>query len=134
VFKKTLNLLFMKKTRILHLLAILALTAGMVSCEYEWVEPEVVVLPQKVSFASDILPVFNKSCNMSGCHAQGAVAPDLSAANAFTDLMNRGLINTEQPAQSPLYLSVFSGSMKKFSTSADNALILKWIEQGAQNN
>jgi len=122
------------KKRITNLFAGLVLAAGLLSCEYEWVEPAVVVLPETVSFAGDILPVFNKSCNMSGCHAQGGTAPDLTAANAWIDLAQRGMINVQTPQQSLLYTSVATGSMKKFSTEANNALILKWIEQGARNN
>lgn len=124
----------MIRNRIFNLIAGTLLVAGFSACEYDWVEPAVVTLPEKVSFASDIIPVFNKSCNMSGCHAQGATAPDLSAANAWNDLNQQGLINTETPAQSQLYTTLTTGSMKKFSSDANNALILKWIEQGALNN
>jgi len=124
----------MIRNRIFNLIAGALLIAGFSACEYEWVEPAVVTLPEKVSFASDIIPVFNKSCNMSGCHAQGAIAPDLSEANAWNDLNQQGLINAETPEQSQLYITLTTGSMKKFSSDANNALILKWIEQGALNN
>lgn len=124
----------MMKKKIANLLSGALLVVGLMSCEYDWVEPAVVVLPETVSFAGDIIPVFNKSCNMSGCHAQGGTAPDLSAANAWNDLSQRGMINVQSPAQSLLYSSVATGSMKKFSTDANNALILKWIEQGALKN
>lgn len=124
----------MIKKRIFNLMAGLLLVAGFTACEYDWVEPEVIVVPDVVSFKGDVIPVFNKSCNMSGCHAQGSTSPDLSSDNAWGDLMAKGMINTETPAQSELYISVTTGSMKKFSNDANNAIILKWIEQGALNN
>ncbi|HAQ65093.1 MAG TPA: hypothetical protein DCR43_04465 [Bacteroidales bacterium] len=124
----------MTNKRIFNLIAGLFLLVGFTACEYDWVEPEVIVVPDVVSFNGDVIPVFDKSCNMSGCHAQGSTSPDLSSANAWDDLMAKGLINTETPAQSELYISVTTGSMKKFSNAANNAIILKWIEQGALNN
>jgi len=124
----------MVRNRILNLVAGVLLITGLSACEYDWVEPAVVTLPDVVSFSGDVIPVFNKSCNMSGCHAQGAIAPDLSKENAWNDLTQGGLINTETPVQSQLYITLTSGSMKKFSNDSNNALILKWIEQGALNN
>ncbi|PKP23593.1 MAG: hypothetical protein CVU06_07480 [Bacteroidetes bacterium HGW-Bacteroidetes-22] len=124
----------MMKKRIFNLMAGLFLLVGFTACEYDWVEPEAIVVPDVVSFNGDVIPVFDRSCNMSGCHAQGSTSPDLSSANAWADLMAKGLINTETPAQSGLYITVTTGSMKKFSNAANNAIILKWIEQGALNN
>lgn len=91
-----------------------------------------------VSFAGDILPIFNNSCSISGCHGAGGRAPDLSEANAFTSLANGGFINTTDPLTSELYLWMtgkkgtpmpISGVNKDY-----NALILAWLKQGANNN
>jgi hypothetical protein len=90
-----------------------------------------------VTFNTDIVPMFNNSCNMSGCHSTGGKTPDLSAANAYTALMN-GYVNTEQPESSEVFLWMtgkrgspmpLSGIKKDY-----NALILAWIKQGAINN
>ncbi len=56
-----------------------------------------------VSFASDILPIFTKDCAVSGCHASGGKAPDLSAANAYSSLTSGGYIDTGSPESSGLY-------------------------------
>jgi len=95
-------------------------------------------ITRDVSFASDILPIFNSSCNSSGCHNSGGKAPDLSSPNAYSSLSGSGYINTTEPVNSELYLWMtgkkgvpmpVSGINKDY-----NALILAWIKQGAQNN
>lgn len=95
-------------------------------------------ITRTVSFAGDIIPIFNSSCNSSGCHSAGGKAPDLSAVNALTSLVNGGYINTGNPESSELYLWMtgkrgvpmpVSGINKDY-----NALTLAWIKQGANNN
>lgn len=95
-------------------------------------------ITRPVTFTGDIIPVFNKSCNISGCHSTGGIAPDLSAANAFTSLSAGNYTNTTTPLNSEIYLWMtgkkgspmpLSGVNKDY-----NALILAWIKQGANNN
>jgi hypothetical protein len=93
-------------------------------------------ITRPVSFVNDIMPIFNKSCNGSGCHNAGGKAPVLVPANAYNNLSN--YINTNEPKNSELYLWMagkrgtpmpLTGPVKDY-----NALILAWIKQGAQNN
>lgn len=95
-------------------------------------------ITRTVSFVNDIIPIFNKSCNNSGCHSAGAKAPDLTVANAFTSLSAGNYINPTNPQSSELYLWMtgkkgtpmpLSGPDKDY-----NALVLAWIKQGALNN
>lgn len=95
-------------------------------------------ITRPVSFVSDIIPIFNSSCNSSGCHSAGGKSPDLTMANAYTSLSNGGYMNSSDPQTSELYLWMtgkkgtpmpVSGINKDF-----NALVLAWIKQGAQNN
>jgi hypothetical protein len=95
-------------------------------------------ITRTVSFTSDIIPIFNSSCNTSGCHSTGSKLPDLTIVNAYTSLTNGGFINSSDPQTSELYLWMtgkkatpmpVGGINKDF-----NALILAWIKQGAQNN
>ncbi|MBN8687375.1 MAG: hypothetical protein J0M10_10160 [Chitinophagales bacterium] len=95
-------------------------------------------ITRTVSFVNDIIPIFNKSCNNSGCHSAGAKAPDLTVANAFTSLNAGNYINLTNPQSSELYLWMtgkkgtpmpLSGPDKDY-----NALVLAWIKQGALNN
>ena len=95
-------------------------------------------ITRPVSFASDIIPIFNKSCNISGCHAAGGIKPDLSALNAYASLTVGNYYNTAVPENSTLYLWMAgkkSTPMPPAGSNKDyNALVLAWIKQGAQNN
>ena len=93
-------------------------------------------ITRPVSFTADIIPIFNSSCNLSGCHSPGGKSPDLTITNAYNSLT--GYINTADPQSSELYLWMtgkkgtpmpVGGVNKDF-----NALILAWIKQGAKNN
>lgn len=95
-------------------------------------------ITRQVSFANDIIPIFNSSCNISGCHSAGGKSPDLTVANAYNSLKNGGYISTSDPQTSELYLWMsgkrgtpmpVGGINKDF-----NSLILAWIKQGAQND
>lgn len=104
------------------------------SCEYEWIQPEMKPIPEVVSFSNDIMPIFNDGCNSSGCHSAGAEPPDLTEANAYNDLWDGGYIDTITPEASSLYVTMKSGTMKKFTDPGDEAIVLTWIQQGAENN
>ena len=91
-----------------------------------------------VSFSSDIIPIFNSSCNTSGCHSTGGKAPDLTIANAYNSLSNGNYFKTSDPQNSELYLWMTGKKgmpMPVAGINKDyNAIILAWIKQGAQNN
>ncbi len=104
------------------------------SCtDYVNIKPKTVV-PDSVKFTVNILPIFNAGCNISGCHAKGGQSPDLSAADAYTSLIFYGYVDTDVPESSIIYQKIYTGTMKDNATEQDRKLILKWIQQGAQNN
>jgi hypothetical protein len=95
-------------------------------------------ITRSVSFTGEIIPIFNSSCNTSGCHSSGGKSPDLTSVKAFNSLIIGGFINTGDPQSSVIYQWMagkkgtpmpISGINKDY-----NALILAWIKQGAQNN
>jgi hypothetical protein len=95
-------------------------------------------ITRKVTFSQDLIPMFDKSCNTSGCHSQGGQTPNLTASNAFSSLTIGNYINKATPENSILYQKMIgkrgtpmppSGSNKDY-----NALVLAWIKQGANNN
>lgn len=95
-------------------------------------------ITRPVSFTGDIVPIFNNSCNTSGCHSSGGKSPDLSEASAYTALAGGNYFNTGDAKNSELYLWMtgkkgvpmpVSGINKDY-----NALVLAWIKQGALNN
>ena len=93
--------------------------------------------PQFVSFTGDLVPIFNRSCNTSGCHdAIPSKNPALTADKAYNALINGGYVNTLVPSNSAIYLSVKDNSMPVGSTipATDKQKILDWIRNGAPNN
>jgi len=95
---------------------------------------------KEVSFANDIIPVFNQSCSISGCHGSGGANPDLTASKAYNALVNGGYINLADPKSSKLYMRL-TGKLTpamplggSSNPSNINALVLTWITQNAKNN
>ena len=93
-----------------------------------------------VSFANDLIPIFNRSCNMSGCHSSGGQVPDLTVANAYRTIFEEDLIDVDNPGSREM-MGWLTGAIKPampFGASSNpsniNALMLAWIKQGAQNN
>lgn len=113
---------------------VVLMAGGMLACTYETIEPVETVVPDSVRFSDNLIPIFNKSCNTTGCHSKGGIPPDLTPENAYNSLIFFGYVDTDVPEESIVYQETSSGSMKKYATDQDRALILKWIEQGALNN
>lgn len=108
-------------------------------CYYDAVIfPEVGEVTGDVSFSADILPIFDKDCNTSGCHNTGGQKPDLTSTNAYSALTNGGYLNTASPEESELYLWMKGLRAIPMPPSGakpvDNAKVLAWIQQGALEN
>ncbi len=102
-----------------------------------------------ISFASQVQPIFNASCAVSGCHVAGGSAPmSLEAGKSYSQTVNVSSI--EQPAldrvtpfspdKSYLYLKITGQGGTRMPLgraalgSADVNTIESWISQGAKNN
>jgi len=108
-------------------------------CYYDQVLPaEPVGDVGEMSFSGDIIPIFNASCNATGCHSQGGLKPDLSSGNAYSSLTSGGYVNTGTPGNSSLYQWMSGKKALPMPLSGPNATynakVLAWIEQGALNN
>lgn len=108
------------------------------SCTYEEMLPFTPDPNTPVYFSTDIIPIFNASCNVAGCHNGSGPPPDLRPASAYQALQEGGYIDVNDPSNSELYLWMrgergfpmpLSGSNATY-----NATVLSWIEQGAPNN
>ena len=112
------------------------LLLGFSSCAYYEKPLNDEPIPEVVSFSEDLIPFFETSCtNTAGCHDTGDIPPDLTEEFGYISLTTGGYINTNNPEQSLLYTKIApGGSMEKYSTSRDTQMVLKWIEQGAENN
>jgi hypothetical protein len=121
--------------KILKYILLVAMAGVMLtSCEYEWIQPEKKPIPESVSFAADIMPIFNNGCNTNVCHGAGSTPPDLSEGNAYSSLMDGAYVDTITPEASLLYNSMNSGSMEQYTNPGDADIVLAWIQQGAKNN
>lgn len=109
---------------------------GTTGCLYETLPtPKIEVPDNDVSFSQEVIPIFDASCNGAGCHAAGAIPPDLSPANAYNAMISGGYIDTDNPESSEFYTKIApGGSMERFITTEETGIILGWIQQGAQNN
>ena len=125
----------MKLKELIHLILVAMVVSCVVaSCTYEEIKPQKVDVPDSVKFSLNIIPIFNTSCNTTGCHNKGGIPPDLSPENAYTSLSFFGYLDTDIPESSIIYEKILTGSMKNSATDQDRSLILKWIKQGAQDN
>ena len=104
------------------------------SCKSDIIEPTKPDIPDQVSFSANVIPIFDLSCNNSGCHAPGGKSPDLSAGVAYDNLNLYGLVDVDNPSGSGIYTKITTGSMATYAKPGDAEIILKWIEQGAENN
>jgi hypothetical protein len=97
-------------------------------------------ITKPVSFKNDILPIFNKSCSIAGCHNAGGHSPDLTAGAAYNSIINGKYADTGSPDKSVLYLYLTGKKSPQMPLGASanpssiNQLFLAWVKQGAKNN
>lgn len=108
------------------------------SCKYDFILQEEVPDPgngdEPISFATQVAPIFSNGNKCTSCHKTGGTRPDLTAANAYSQIMAK-YINTSSPAESKIYKVPGSSSHSwKGYTATEAATILAWIDEGAQNN
>lgn len=85
----------------------------------------------EISYATDVQTIWDtKGC--LNCHNTGATAPILTADVSYNNLVP-SKVDLANPSQSAIY-TVLDGFMRGSVTAADEAIVLEWIEQGAQNN
>lgn len=100
-----------------------------------YLEPEIT---RSVTFSQDIIPLFNKNCNTSGCHSAGGQTPNLTETNAYNSLIIGNYVNKTDPENSLIYLKMTGKHGTPMPPSGSNkdlsALMLAWIKQGANNN
>jgi len=109
---------------------------GLSSCYKDIISPESDPdgPPQAVSFKTDLEPVFNAKCALSGCHVSGAHNPNLAAGFSYQSLVNGGFVNTLVPKSSRLYVMINSEMSEYIPSPKDKAKVYDWIRNGAPNN
>ena len=126
----------MKKIWIIAL--IIGLGSLTMSCQKDYLVQEVIEVPDTISFAEHVVPIFEASCNDNVCHGTGGVPPDLTPENAHFDLTVTGLVDVDDPASSVLYQRI-TATVKPMPPTeplveSETQIILNWIEQGALDN
>jgi hypothetical protein len=90
--------------------------------------------PQAVSFKTDLAPIFNTRCALTGCHGPGGHKPTMTTDISYQQIVNGGFVNTTVPKESIIY-KMINGEMKEFIPSAaDRQKVYDWIRNGALNN
>lgn len=122
--------------RIKHLIILLAGIFILHACEYDFIEPPKPVPPDPtdtISFATEVVPIFGEQGCLA-CHS-GTINPDLTAANAYQSIMNNSLVDIDNPELSIIYTKpVPGGSHSTTYTPDQSAVVLVWIQQGANDN
>lgn len=131
----------MKFKLLLHLCLLFAGLTMITSCEYGWIdfeqpdEPGPGEEPVEISFADEIIPIFDSNCNVTGCHTAGHFAVDLTPDNAWQDIQDKGMLDLETPENSKLYTKIAQpGTHDGRSLPIHQQKILQWITEGAKNN
>ena len=127
------------KKNLIYLVVALLIATGLNACYYD----EIATfegLPTNVSLKNDVQPIFDRDCALAGCHVAPIPPghhPNLTAGSSHQALTAGGFINTADPANSILYLSVNGGGMpagRAPLSENDKKIILGWITEGAKNN
>jgi hypothetical protein len=111
---------------------------ALIGCYKDVIMPDVAVNPdgppQAVSYKTDLAPLFNSNCALSGCHVSGAHKPYMITADSYLQITNGGFVNLLIPKESILYKKI-NGEMKEYIPSAtDRQKVYDWIRNGAPNN
>ncbi len=122
--------------RIKQLIILLAGIFILHACEYDFIEPPKPVPPDPtdtISFATEVAPIFGEQ-GCTACHS-GTINPDLRPETAYQSIQDNGLVNIDNPDQSIIYTKPApGGSHPATYTANQSAIILVWIEQGANDN
>jgi hypothetical protein len=89
-----------------------------------------------VSFQTELAPMFNTSCAVSGCHVTGAHKPYLTPAVSYGEIVNGGYVNLANPKESKLY-QMITGEMAQYMpdpVKTNTQKVYDWIRNGAPNN
>lgn len=91
-----------------------------------------------VCFESDVLPIFQSNCAKSGCH-DAASHQDDYVFDSYSNIIKKGIV-FGRATNSKVYKVLFESGNDKMPpppnpdlTSAQKAIIGKWINEGAKN-
>ena len=125
------------------LLALLLVSA----CQNKVIDNSAIVEVEVVSFANDVLPIFESTCGGEGCHINESVnqvelTNYQTTINSFAETYNKAMITPGDVAGSPLVEKLlanpaFGVRMPDGGPPLSNTqieIISTWVEEGALNN
>ncbi len=131
-FPISMKIAFLKLKLFTKIIIPLVITAGILSCQHQ---PENLAVFPQVCFQSQILPIFQNSCAISGCHNGGNESGyDFSTYDGILSSVVPG-----DPLKSPSYKAITAlwGELamppQQPISEENRTLIRLWIEQGATN-
>lgn len=97
--------------------------------------------PNTIYFQQQVLPIFQSSCAMPGCHDQ-ATAEDGIVLDSYSSIMSSGEVVPGDLSDGDVYENITDSDPDDIMppppndplTSEQIQLIAGWIQQGAQNN
>ena len=108
---------------------------GLSSCYQDVILPPTsqTAPPQFVSYSSDLQPLWNSNCALSGCHVPGSQAPYLTSDVSYEQLLG-GYVNTIVPTDSRLYIAINGIMLPHIPSASDRQKVYDWIRNGAPKN
>jgi len=126
------------KKRILFPALVAFLAMGVIGCYKDVLLPEATIdpdgPPQAVSYKTDIAPILNSKCAISGCHVSPSHKPYMLTDISYNQIVGGGFVNTTVPKESILYKKINSDMKEYIPSAADRQKIYDWIRTGALNN
>lgn len=80
----------------------------------------------EISFATQVQPIIENNCAVTGCHVAGAQSPNFSVAATIIDRADRVRARTIAETMPP--------SSRPDLTQEQIGIIVSWVDQGALNN
>lgn len=128
----------MKKSLIYLSMIVTVLVLSLTGCYKDTLLPETAVdpdgPPQAVSFNTDLKPLLNTKCGLSGCHVAGVRKPYLTPDVSYQQIVNGGFVNLFVPKQSIMYTKLNSEMREYMTVATDRQKVYDWIRNGAPNN
>ena len=114
------------------------LVLSLTGCYKDTLLPEAAVdpdgPPQAVSFNTELKPLLQTKCALTGCHVSGARKPFLTADVSYQQIVSGGFVNLIVPKKSIFY-TILNAEMREYLPAAtDRQKVYDWIRNGAPNN
>lgn len=124
--------------RSLRIFVLICMAMGLSSCAYDYLDDDELdlsptVVPDQVSYLTDVDPILRRSCNFAGCHVSPG-SPRRPAMDTYLELkevVDNGRFQNAVFDRSPYPMPPSSNPQL---TDVELSILRNWIDEGAQNN